>query len=56
LDFTVARDRSSSSLGSASHKGKVYTPADVRNTLIKRKKEIEADPGKAKPCERPTTS
>ena len=41
-------------LGTAFHKGKVYTPHDIRTTLIKRKKEIEADPKKAKPCERPT--
>jgi hypothetical protein len=41
-------------LGVGYHKGKVYTPHDIRKTLIKRKKEIEADPGKAVPCARPT--
>jgi hypothetical protein len=40
-------------LGVAHHKGKVYAPPDIRATLIKRKKEVEADPGKAVTCERP---
>jgi hypothetical protein len=40
-------------LGTGYHKGRVYTPANVRKTAIKRKQEIEADPGKAKFCERP---
>jgi hypothetical protein len=40
-------------LGIGYHKQKVYTPPDIRKTLIKRKREIEADPGKAISCARP---
>ncbi|MCK1562454.1 hypothetical protein IVB08_00315 [Bradyrhizobium sp. 173] len=40
-------------LGAGSKKGKVYTPADIKKTVIKRKKEVEADLGKAPSCGRP---
>ncbi|GEC14649.1 hypothetical protein [Nitrobacter winogradskyi] len=36
------------------HKQKVYDPADVKKTAVKRKKEIEANPKKALACVRPT--
>jgi hypothetical protein len=42
-------------LGIGYHKGKVYTPHGIKRTLIIRKKEIESNPEKAKPCERPTS-
>jgi hypothetical protein len=35
------------------HKQGVYTPRGLRKTLVKRKKEVESDLGKAPPCVRP---
>lgn len=35
------------------HKGKIYSPPDIKKTAVKRKKEIEKDPGKAPSCVRP---
>lgn len=40
-------------LGVGYHKQRVYTPADIRKTLIKRKRDIEAEFGKAIACARP---
>jgi hypothetical protein len=35
------------------HKDGVYTPHNVRKTLAKRKKQVEADLGRAPSCDRP---
>jgi hypothetical protein len=40
-------------LGIGFHKQKVYDPPDILETIVKRKKEIVRDLGKAPPCVRP---
>lgn len=43
-------------LATGFHKQRVYTPADIKKTLVKRKKEVEANLGKAPICVRPTAT
>ena len=40
-------------LGTCIHKQRVYTPKDIQKTVAKRKKEIEQDSERTKPCVRP---
>lgn len=40
-------------LGIGHHKQRVYYPPDILTTIVKRKKEVEKDIGKAVPCVRP---
>jgi len=43
-------------VATCSHKQSVYDPPDVKMTAGKRKKEIEANPGKAQLCVRPQST
>jgi hypothetical protein len=51
--FSAAQRREFIVLATGFHKQKVYTPPKIRKTLVARKKEVEANLGKAPICVRP---
>lgn len=53
LGFYSGAPREFVVIATCSHKGNVYDPKGIRNQAIKRKAEIESNPGKAIACDRP---